>query len=866
MVKGRAGYTLRRAACEVIALSILIGVFTAVSASVSEAGTVGLSPGASLERAYELYRLEQGWCAPGERQVQDGATTTVTPGLWREALDGVSKDELLPLVREKLFSAKEFRDAQFAADCLCLWGTPDERMADILLEYLLRDGSFSWSVSPYLRRLMTPEQAGRLAGRVTDYPRGSREVIIEAISALDGFTRESLGGLLKTTERTPAVFGDLLWAAESLFAGGKGMYGVITDKTKEREFLGWVDGVYRSISSNAAKALIIDRVYTHARREGPAMAGVNAEAIKWLKGRVESETDRGLKQQLMYDLYKLGLPEYLPELVRDVDRQGVGKGVRFTRDGYFLKDVGERFPSSFLAGGMAAYEEVRGEPYLMLGRMAKAERGEYGGSHWPYYYGEGQYRPDVEIPGWTQFLESYSGHPGADDAAYRLGRSYELKGDYLNALNALDAALGLPDGDCWDDAAGRIVYILDAAMPTQELESIDRSHLHERLRPLIDYSLAVRKLRQDDYRGALSLLREFLDRNSNPWSPMVEYQRGCYGYDDTLWDGDGPAYDLTGKISEQVRAVSELAKLKEQWERDEKAAGGDRSAVLYGLGAKIYHNPLTYYNHLWCGQRASYRWVQHLETAWFNDLSPSVASYLRSMISYYHAKALFEKVAESGAAPTELRAKALYSVGLCYIGIDQWGSEVALIGDDVAGKVVSTYREFIERYPDSSMADDAMLVVGVYTGDLEYLRSIKSRYPAGDRIQDVERLLADQSWLRWEVRPLERWNRVLYSDVTASALPSPIAAWVDSHEGEPFLGHMTAEGYTYVLISLGERPTAGYFIAVDSVTTDENGVLTVRWKEIPPYPGRAVAQVITHPFKLIKVLGTYREVKVEPSK
>lgn len=858
---------LRRVALASITLSLLLGFAIAIPISRSEAAAASSSPAAlSLERSYKLYRLQQGWTgSQGEHGGKDGGSTAAVPGSWREALRGIPKEELLPLLREKLFSAKEFCDAQFAADCLCLWGAPDEGMAEVLLEYLRREDAFAWSVSPYLRRLMTPDQARRLADRLTDYPADSEVVLVEVISALDGFTRETLGRLLRSAERRPALFGHLLWVAEGLFAGGEqSKGGIIVDASREREFLAWVDEVYPSISSSAGKGLIIDRILSQARREGPAMAGVKSEAVKWLKARAGSETDRQLKQQLMYDLYTLGLREYLPELVRDVDRQGVGKGIRFTRDGYFLKDVRERHPSSFLSRGMAAYEEVRGEPYLMLDRIEKAERGEYGGIHWPYYYGDGQYRPDVEIPGWTRFLESYSGHPGADDAAYRLGRSYEIKGDYLNALNALDTALELPDGDCWDDAAGRIVYIMDAVMPTQELESIDKSRLHERLRPLIDYSLAVRRLRQDDYRGALSLIRGFLDRNPRPWSPMMGY----HGYDTLYYYGGDPyrAYDLAGKILEQARAVSELAELKERLERDEKSAGSDRWAVLYELAAKIYHNPLMYYNHLWCGQRASYRWMQFLESAWFNDLSPSVANYLKGMINYYHAKDAFEKVAESEKAPPELRAKALYSVGLCYVGIDQWGSEVELIGEDVAGQVVSTYRDFIARFPDSSMADDAMLVVGVYTGDLEYLRSIKSRYPGGDRIEDVGRLLADQSWLRWRPNPLERWKRVLYSDVTSSVLPLPVAAWVDSHKGESFLGHMTTEGYTYVLISLGARPTAGYLVAVDSVTADENGDLTVRWREVPPYPGRAVAQVVTYPYRLIKIAGSHRDVRIEQVK
>jgi hypothetical protein len=56
----------------------------------------------------------------------------------------------------------------------------------------------------------------------------------------------------------------------------------------------------------------------------------------------------------------------------------------------------------------------------------------------------------------------------------------------------------------------------------------------------------------------------------------------------------------------------------------------------------------------------------------------------------------------------------------------------------------------------------------------------------------------------------------------------------------------------FVILNMGEKPTGGYSITVDSVKeTDKNIVIKV--KEITPEPGAMLMQSITYPYTVVKI-------------
>jgi len=86
--------------------------------------------------------------------------------------------------------------------------------------------------------------------------------------------------------------------------------------------------------------------------------------------------------------------------------------------------------------------------------------------------------------------------------------------------------------------AGRLIYILDVRMTRDQLKELPPSALEPPLRPLLDYTLAIRELRRDDFRQAALALEEFLKKYSEAetqdLSPLcrVHDRRGMELYPD----------------------------------------------------------------------------------------------------------------------------------------------------------------------------------------------------------------------------------------------------------------------------------------------------------------------------------------------
>lgn len=69
---------------------------------------------------------------------------------------------------------------------------------------------------------------------------------------------------------------------------------------------------------------------------------------------------------------------------------------------------------------------------------------------------------------------------------------------------------------------------------------------------------------------------------------------------------------------------------------------------------------------------------------------------------------------------------------------------------------------------------------------------------------------------------------------------------------------IVVDGRTYMILTLGERPTGGYRITVSKV--EQRGqTIHVYAEEKPPAEGAIVIQVITHPYTVISIKGHYME-------
>lgn len=820
---------------------------------------------------------------------------------------GITKDSI-PELKKNLWTAQSYQEINQVIDSLRSLPGPNAEAAGVLLEYLKENNRDDvWRISDALIKLMTGDQVARLAGEIASYHEANIGRYLIPVLAARIDDKQSLTSAIISLQKMPdpglyrqimvrawgKIFtetGDTARWLDDIHAGlthprGKEnlvlAVSLITRKqlTGDRrlEVINWlwqvqeeelgptvrcrqllnlyqlgrtealeaIGRLYGSLPSARERANLINEAGSTARRQ--PKESERDTFVRWLWGVAEKDTLPFSRQECLQTLYGLGEREALDRLVRDIDQNGVATyageaGVVYggVTNWQILKEINEKYSQSYLARGIRAYEEVRGEPYFELDRREK-----YAGK-WPvYFHGDDQYNPDIEIPGWEKFLSRFPGHPETDDAAYRLARCYEIEGRWAEALNTLQKALSLPDGDIRYHAAGRTIYILDVRMTHDQLKELPRQTLAPSLHPLLDYTLAVREIRRDNYREAALALAEFLKTYSESETrdlPPIERLHTAR------------EYDFQGAVEKQLSRLNELAVLKEQWE---KSRDPER---LYALAAAVYHDQTLYYNHLWAGHRQWYNWLGYINDTANGRAPEEMAAFALEMINYSHSLGYFQRVYEDPAASPELKAKALYSTGLSYIGIDQWGQD-AWFGFSRTGvkqKVISVYQQFLKEYPDSSLLDGALLALGAYTGEAGYLEKIIRDYPGGEMAEKAQELLEEiksphyspGGGLYGSPAPFKILSGANQVD---PELPEEVKKWAVSSSRNQSAGSMTYGEWTYILIATGERPTAGYEVEIINISDNGSGQLNVRYRVTGPKPGQAAAQVITRPHILARI-------------
>jgi len=638
----------------------------------------------------------------------------------KEALQDLSSGLLLAGIKDGLARSTSQIEVAFWLDLFSLMPDREPGAARFLLDYLGSLGPEDaryvayQAVQAQLGRLMSEEDAEAAIATLGRCDEGIQYLMLAVLRGRGFLTTETGVRLLSEPGVDPyAVVGRLQpITTEVLSLLGK-------------DFTGF---------PMRAQIAVVTQVASIAL--GGADEGMRKDTLSWLRSRLDTSKEPAVRQEILYRMYQADRSQqWLTRLVSEVDRDGAAPGTNVWGNVYLMRDICAGYPGSYLARGCAAYERVRGRPYFVidLRRPRDPSRNDL----WPFQYGKGQYDPAKEIPAWLAFLEKFPKHPGADDAAYRLGRCYELRKKWKEALTWLTRAASLPDGDLRYDAVGRLVFVLDARVPAEQLERlVGEADLLPQLKPLIQYTLAVRDLRNESYQRASERLAEFIDQYGGDRSHPGyggEDASARPAVDDLLVGGAvGLRYPFWAGAREQLGWASRLAEKRAELQPD-----ADRPETLYRMGAEIFHNRLLYYNFLWAGSRQGFNWIGHLNELWAEV--PEGEAYLKGLMNYQHALGCFEAVQNSVRATAELKAKALYSQGLSYIGILQWGvdSEKVLGAESIRRKIVETYTRFVEEYPGSTMADDALRTLYAYTHDGAYLDRLMREYPYGARAPEA---------------------------------------------------------------------------------------------------------------------------------
>ncbi len=422
-------------------------------------------------------------------------------------------------------------------------------------------------------------------------------------------------------------------------------------------------------------------------------------------------------------------------------------------DSVILLRLFDRYPDSKLTEGAIFYRtKTGGEPYV--GRYSSLPDDEVP----PVLRTPLNLTSELDI--WLEFLEKYPGHPASDDAKYRIARIHELNGNYIDAFTSYYKVHKMPDGVLGDVALARALFIADLLLDSKSLSELKENIEHSELVPFLEYAIGVHLIREGELESALSKLEKFYN----------EYQDGdsLQGFiDPFLINETGlkiPSYsNFWSNVSRQVKNLKHLIKIRQAPKTDES---------LYEEAAFWFHNELTAYNYFWRGQKSS-TFNGFIPTAWqgektstklllrhemLKDVGNNYDAQNGHLISIEKCRSLLEKYPES-----KLLEKAKYTIILNYYWLNLRDAGVSLETarqwDDVRDKekygsghfwnraAIETAHKFVEVFPNSTKADDALLVIGELESaprDVKALERLLNDYPRSDRKRSAKNLLAQR--------------------------------------------------------------------------------------------------------------------------
>ncbi len=104
--------------------------------------------------------------------------------------------------------------------------------------------------------------------------------------------------------------------------------------------------------------------------------------------------------------------------------------------------------------------------------------------------------------------------------------------------------------------------------------------------------------------------------------------------------------------------------------------------------------------------------------------------------------------------------------------------------------------------------------------------------------------------LYFDVITEEKTFNKLFKEVHSHQLPPPLPPEIDFRSSR------------VIFISMGEKPTAGYRVEIDTITWSRDALkVKVRFHE--PLPGDIQATLVTHPFVMVKIKKEGNPKKVE---
>ena len=405
--------------------------------------------------------------------------------------------------------------------------------------------------------------------------------------------------------------------------------------------------------------------------------------------------DESLKQKIKITRFRLHRVIWNERFVNKLEKDR--KKLKPEDDFHLMKNRNDTYiklhPQSYFCRGAMLYKEIRGGDYYTYYK-------------YKYMSCEHQFKPRKEIPGWKRFIKEYRDHPSINDAYYRLGRCYEIEGDYEKAIDCFIKVLKSPDYDLNYEARKRIIYIMDVELSSRDFERIMKKNPNIIILPELTYSYGLCLMRDGEYRKALKVFTYTID-NFSFWPEDLLIFTDCYYESEKNY--------LERGIKKQIKDCKVLAEIQDKIDKAETPS--EKAGMIYKQGQYLFHRYLTFYNYLWGGGR-----VWYYLSSCGNNYSSSVPEndplrirrkniekkFFKKFYNRLQTIEIFKKIPD--VAPNYPNMdKVYYSIALEYEKIDCSQDDVNELIDWQYGKA-KYLKKLLDDCPYSSLADDAVLI------------------------------------------------------------------------------------------------------------------------------------------------------------
>lgn len=320
----------------------------------------------------------------------------------------------------------------------------------------------------------------------------------------------------------------------------------------------------------------------------------------------------------------------------------------------------------------------------------------------------------------SAWVDRYPGHPGGDDMAYRVARTYARDMRWAESAVWYARSASLPDQDVSDAAVARLLATAELLMTPEEIDRVAHDRGLDTPNRLLLTSVRIRRVAAE--RGyAAGLAAAAGHAAAEPRSPIASAYRTrggeaeappddglSRGYVDRRLVPRAESRPLSRRmLASQFRSWEEIAALEQAAAR---ASGRARSDLLYRIAARLYHDDRVLFPE-YGTSGCSIEWALRVPVARENEAidrlwQSAKACWYALTLSHARAIALFDEIERSDPGYPALD-KVLFSRAMARKHLLGRRSEDDVQRGQIA-TLVADFESCAARFPEGTLADDSV--------------------------------------------------------------------------------------------------------------------------------------------------------------